>query len=260
MNISIAGGCFLFQSNIHNEDRYHAILKNNLQAQLQQEVNIDLVRYERLSSCFNKVIISSLETNPEILIFHLRAEPFLNLCKVYYKFESEDEKIEKRINLFAAGISSSDEIELKVVHRIANKPRRVNNSLLNLSNLNYAAGSLLGNAYFSMKRYFALVSKINDYCFQKNIRLIVTSSLPRPNNKIEDILAKNFHYSMKRKVQTLNIPFIDYMKIFNENINDYYCDDLIHINEDGHRYFAEALTNYTKNTHLIKRISLPIAI
>jgi hypothetical protein len=258
MNISIAGGCFLFQQNI--DDLYHSILKTQLQNEIHEDVNIYLIRYERLSSCFNKIIISALETNPDILIFHLRAEPFLHLCKLYYKFESENNKIEKRINLFLAGMSDTDEIELKIVHTISNKPRRVNNSLLNLSNLNYIVGVALGNAYFSMKRYLNLIKKINEYCFQKNIRFIVTSSIPRPNNLFEDLFSKNFNAIVMKRLQNENITFIDFMPDFRKNTLSYYCYDLIHVNEKGHKLFADVLTSYIKNTHRIKRISLPIAI
>ncbi|HEX2788280.1 MAG TPA: SGNH/GDSL hydrolase family protein [Ignavibacteria bacterium] len=257
MNISIAGGCFLFQQNV--DELYHSMLKTRLQSELQQEVNIDLIRYERLSSCFNKIIISALEANPDILIFHLRAEPFIHLCKLYYKFESEN-KIEKRINLFIAGMSDADETELKVVHKISNKPRQVNNSLLNLSNLNYIVGVALGNAYFSMKRYLNLIKKINEYCFQKNIRLIVAGAVPRPNNFFEDMLAKKFNAFVMKKLQKENITFVDFMSLFNEDTLSYYCGDLTHVNEKGHKIFADVLTNYIKNTHRIKRISLPIAI
>ena len=96
INLTIMSGCFAVQSNIKPEKLYHQIVKKELEKNLKNILNINILRYERFASCFEKIKNYAEVYKIDVLLFQIRTEQFLRISKLYYTYSDEDKK-KKRI-------------------------------------------------------------------------------------------------------------------------------------------------------------------
>jgi hypothetical protein len=98
LNITFAG-CFPVQHNILFEDTFHRILKIRSEELNNLNLHFRIIRYEKFSNCLDK-IIGQHEIHPiDNLVFHIRAEPFLRLVKLFYRYQDYEYKKHWSLNL-----------------------------------------------------------------------------------------------------------------------------------------------------------------
>ena len=87
----IVGRCFTQQHNIEPPRLYHQLLKTKMKSEHSIELDIDIIRYERLTKCLEEVTSATKIRKPDLLLFHIRPEPILRisqLCKIKMDNES----------------------------------------------------------------------------------------------------------------------------------------------------------------------------
>lgn len=240
INISIIAGCFPVQHNIPHEKLYHQILKQKLESKNQISPKYEIVRYERLSSCFGKVVNSISTKKPEILIFHMRGEPILRIAKLYYKYANKDNKVKKTINVPYLNILMPEKFYL-----LGNNPQQgdphKNNWHYWLREMNYLFGNLIGNFHFGMRKYLGLLEQVKKCCDANNIKLLVCGTASRPHTKWENFISNKIHKRSLQKAKELGIEYINCIGEYSTEGEFLFFENGIHVSEAGHRLTAEKM-------------------
>lgn len=255
INLTIAGGCFTEQHNIPFEKLYHQILKNCVEKKFETGLNIGIIRYERFTMCLDKIKNFSKENPADILLFHIRSEPFLRLCKLYYKYTDNNEKRRHSINIPFLNFLNPEKFDML---KFRNNQLSVNptpedyfkkKSVIHnfLVSLNYFSGLVTGNVSYALKNYLNLVNDVIAYCEEKEIKLIILGPVSRPHTISEEFLTLKLHRFMKNSIDTKKISYVSSLGKFSEENKSLFFNNGIHVNETGHRRIAELILSEFNN-------------
>jgi len=260
VNLTFVGGCFPVQQSILFEDLFHQRLKRKIEITFNIEFNINIIRYERLNTCLGKIKKSNKSFPIDILVFHVRPEPFLRLVKFYYRFLNNKGKLKHSLNIPFLKILSPEKYDvLNFERRFNYEPTQKETSLHKaLVDLNYKIGKLFGNKKYALWKYFELTSNIVEYCKASSINPIVLGSGSRNNTSYAPILCHQLNMYFESKFKNKDIPYIDGFDQYSENNDQYFQDDGIHASEKYHELIAEKLFNELKEE--LNRIAFPKAL
>lgn len=214
------GGCFPVQYNILFEDLFHQKLANLYKKEKDCKLNIKLIRYERLTNCLDKIRNYCETSKTDKLVFHIRPEPYLRLLKFYYRYKTPDGKIKGSLNIsfmkfFRAENFDVYEIERSFPNYVSFYKQVTKRGYK--TDLNYLAGTLFGNLYYSVNNYIKLASDIVEYCKDNKIDLTVLGPPVRKTTMTEERFCVYLNKRFKEYCFTNNISYIDTIVQTNKN-------------------------------------------
>ncbi len=246
--LTFVGGCFPVQNDILFEDLFHQLLKRKIETKYNVEFNINIIRYERFSSCLKKIINYNEKNRIDILIFHVRPEPFLRIVKFLYKHLNSKGKVKRSLNLPLLQLTGAEKFsilkfEKSIVFEPPNNPTKLHKILVNI---NYKTGMFFGNLKYALNKYFDLTNNIVDYCNTKSIIPIILGVGYRNNSSLEPFLCKQLNEFFKYKLRKTNVVYVDVSNTGSENINQYFRSNGIYATEKYHEFIAEKLFDVLK--------------
>ncbi len=245
ISVLIAGGCFPFQDNISSSELYHSVMKEQIECKSTRQINISLIRYNSLSGVMDQILTQSNISKPDFLIFHCRVESFLRRVKFFYRYHDSQDRVVNSFNILGKAIvfshgncatAGSD----KQNSSQQNSPRR---NILRLigKELNYTAGIIIGNLFLPLRRTQLLLNAINSFCTLHQIKLIVTSPVPRPISFTENLTSLLLHWYLQYAVGKQDVRYMNIWRKNDTEGNFLFCDDKIRVNALGHRRIGEML-------------------
>jgi len=245
INFTFVGGCFPVQHNIVFEDLFHQKLKRTIEDSFNVNFNVNIIRYERINTCLSK-IITYHQTNPvDILVLHIRPEPFLRLVKFFYKYLNNDGKLKYSLNIPLLKLINPEKYDMLILGRRFNYPFKPDNSTIHKINvdLNYKTGKILGNIKYAIDKYYKLILDVVNYCQDQNIKLVMLGPALRTNTSYEPILCRRLNDTLKNKLKNKAITFVDGLDECSGNHEQLFQDNGIHATEHYHQLIAERLYN-----------------
>lgn len=248
MKILIIGGCFTTQHNIEFSRLYHQSLKKKMIDYTGQPTEINTIRYERIGKTLEKISDFHKAKDFDLLIFHLRTEPFMRLVKLYYKYINESQKQTGSLNLpFLNHLMSEkhDVLEQRRINISNSSPEKKMHFYLR--ELNYHLGRLVGNKRKALKMYEGFLNEIVEYCHKQNKDLLVLGPASRPFSQFENRLSSDISdyfgkYSKDNK--------INYLELIGEKTGkqaNMFFPNGQHVSQEGHDEVADKIFINIKN-------------
>lgn len=231
------------QDNISPENLYHQVLQERLLKESDLQLDVDILRYEKLETCSTEIAEKISKSKYDHLLFHLRVEPLFRDLKFFYRHKNKDNIVSSSITIALLGIRG-----LKLFHTMGNKINVVNTyspantSFLHkfLRGLNYTLGILSGNLRSTLSKYLLVVKKLEKLCYEKNITLIITSPASRPVSFFENFISGRIFQLILKKCEKETI-MINGLGVIDKQGNYLFCNDGIRVNEAGHKRFADLI-------------------
>lgn len=244
INFIFVGTCFPVQGNIPIDARFHQLLKRKIENKLNVRFNINILRYERLNKCFEKIVKHKAVNPIDILVFCVRPTPILRMTKLSYKHIDSKGKTKRSFNLPLFGLLNPEKYDLLSIEErfFLNNNDEPSQSSTALVNLNYILGILLGNNRYAMNKYLNLINKIINFCKQQNIYLIIMGPAIRTNTKMENYLSNKLDAFVKQSLLLSKEIFISGSEIAADDGNLFH-DDGIHVSEYYHKLIADKLSD-----------------
>ena len=237
--ICFVGGCFPVQHNIVFEDLFHQKLRRKIEDSFKNKLNIDIIRYERFSTVLNKIKSLADSKKLDLIIFHVRPEPYLRLIKLFYKHIDNKGKLKWSLNLPTFNLLNPEKYDMLDLQRIFHMNIKQRKSAFHkfLISCNYTSGSLIGNKNYALKSYCRTVNEIIDFCNANNIKYIILGPNRRNNNHLEPSLCKDLDLYISSKIDKQT-----YINGYEKNkISKMNQENGIHVTQDYHDLIANKL-------------------
>lgn len=251
--MTIVGGCFAVQNNIKSCDLYHSLLNEQVFAKTGNSLKINIIRYERFKSCFEK-IKSYKKNNPiDILLFHIRTEQYLRLSKLYYKYQDEYGKIKRSLILPFMNKVAPEEYDLLQLNMPATQNEAIRESFIHRLSVkaNYICGFFSGNRKYAVKLYDDLVSEIISFCKAENIKLVLAGPGSRPRMEKENELSGMLNDHFKERAEQIPVPYAELFGYYNDKNEFLFFPNGTHVNEKGHiRASNLTMNELIKNSYI----------
>lgn len=240
------GGCFPVQHNVVYEDLFHQKLRWRIENDLNLKLNVNIIRYERFSTVLDKIKTLADSKKLDLVIFHIRPEPYLRLIKLAYKHLDSEGKLKWSLNLPAFTLVNSEKYDLLDLRRLYHINLKQKKSVIHkfLISCNYFLGTLIGNKHFALKSYYRTTIGIIDFCNSNNIECIILGPNRRNNHYLEPSLCKNLDLYLSKRIDN-QIYVNGYVK---DKIRKMNQENGRHVTQDYHDLIAERLyTTITDN-------------
>jgi hypothetical protein len=243
INFTFVGGCFPVQHNIIFEDLFHQKLKKKVEEFSNVSFNINIIRYERYNNCFNKIVAYSQSERIDLLVFHIRPEPYLRLVKFFYKYVNNNGRLRYSFNIPILKLINPEKYDFLIIGRQYNRPISTKSKRLHrvLINMNYRTGKFFGNTYYAQKKHSELITNIINYCKNSNIKLILLGPALRSNTSYEPLLCEELNNSIRKSLTDKNISYIDCLEQFANSQKQLFHENGIHAREQYHELIAEKI-------------------
>jgi citrate lyase beta subunit len=237
--ICFIGGCFPVQHNVLYEELFHQKLKRKIETEYNSKLNVNIIRYERISSVLDKIKILSDSKKLDLIVFHVRPEPFLRLIKLFYKYINHNGKLKWSLNLPYFKLLNPEKYDMLVLagmFHISIKPKK---SLFHqfLVSSNYIFGRIIGNRFYALERYYQTTNQVIDFCNENNIRYIILGPNRRTNNYLEPDLCKQLDLYISKRLEKQNYV-CGYENDLDEKMNQ---GNGIHVTLEYHDLIANKL-------------------
>jgi citrate lyase beta subunit len=235
------GGCFPVQHNIVYEDLFHQKLKRKIENNYKIRLNVNIIRYERLNTVLEKVKTLACSKKLDLIVFHVRPEPYLRLLKLFYRYIDDEGKSKWSLNLPSLNLLNPEKFDMLDSHRIVHSFVKHRNSFFYnlLISCNYLLGKMIGNERYALKCYYATTRKVIDFCEKNDIRYIILGPNHRSNNSLEPSLCNALDSYFSKRIDT---P--DYISGFEKNnTHTMIRENGIHVTQEYHDLIAERLHN-----------------
>ena len=244
LKVLIVGGCFPVQENIPEEKLYHQLLKNKIKYELQLDIDIKVLRYEKLESVYKKIWNLVNQEKVNIIIFHIRIEQVLRIIKFYLRYYTKDNNYHRGINLVILGNCLAEKPEFSLTRINQNVPKQHMHLLKTLFiNVNYILGYLVFNQLYAFQKYKSQIGKLMEFGKFNQVKFIFTGPVSRPNRIIENFTSYLLDVYMQKIVTKRKGHYI---RLWGKYENDVFlfCDDNIKVNESGHKRVSEIIFKY----------------
>lgn len=248
INLTFVGGCFPVQDNILFEDLFHQVLKREIESRYKIGLNFNIIRYERFDSCMKKISGYNRNNPINILIFHIRPEPFLRLVKFYYKYSDNNGKIKRSFTIPFLSSAKPEKYDLLILNRRFNSRTKTNDSKFHkfLINFNYRTGSLLGNELNAQRKFLNLINNVVDYCKSSRITPVLLGPALRTNTSYEPILCMRLNNFIKSSLENSNTIFINGTDVYTDKNEPLFHFNGILANEKYHELIGERICRAIK--------------
>ncbi len=253
INLTFAGGCFPVQNDILFEDLFHQKLKRKIESESQINFNFNIIRYEQFNNCLNKIKKYNNNFPVDILVFHIRPEPFLRLVKIYYRYLNNNGKLKSSLNIPSLNMPNPGnydilKFEKGIIYNTNKEETRFHKLLVDL---NYLIGRFSGNLRYAIGEYYELTLDIARYCKQKDIKLLVLGIGYRNNTPYAKILCEEFNNYLQSKLAGMDISYLENLSFLFKNTDQYFQNDGVHASDKYHELIADILFNRLRDLNVI---------
>ena len=243
MKIAIIGGCFTNQHNIPFDRLYHQTIKRKLE-NIGTQVEIRTIRYERISTCLEKIMELQRDYPFDLLLFHLRAEPIMRMSKLYYKYLNAEGKLKHDLNIPLMNILYSEKFDLLSQRQVS---IQLDDNMIeskayhSLRELNYLAGSLIGNRSFALKALEKTILEIHVFCMKKKLNFLLLGPVSRPFSRFEDNLSEEINRRFESVTKENSINYLNLIKKVSKDKESMFFKNGIHVSQAGHDEIARMI-------------------
>jgi citrate lyase beta subunit len=233
------GGCFPVQHNVVFEDLFHQRLRRKIEDEYKNKLNVNIIRYERFSTVLNKIKTLAGTKKLDLIVFHVRPEPYLRLIKLFYKYIDNKGKLKWSLNLPYFNLLNPEKYDMLDLSRIFHVNVKQRKSVFHrfLISCNYIFGSMIGNKHYALKSYNRTVKGIIDFCNSNNIKYIILGPNRRNNNHLEPSLCRDLDLYISNRIDK-QFYICGYEKDKIRRMNQ---ENGIHVTQDYHDLIAEKL-------------------
>jgi citrate lyase beta subunit len=237
--ICFVGGCFPVQHNVVYENLFHQKLRRKVENNSKNKLNVNIIRYERFSTVLDKIKTLADSKKLDLIVFHVRPEPYLRLIKLFYKYIDNKGKLKWSLNLPSFNLLNPEKYDMLDLRRIFHVNVKQRKSVFHkfLISCNYIFGCLIGNKHYALKSYYRTAKGIIDFCNSNNIKYIILGPNRRNNNHIEPSLCRDLDLYISSKID--NQTYINGYE--NDEIRKMNQENGIHVTLDYHDLIAEKL-------------------
>ncbi len=249
INMTFVGGCFPVQNDILFEDLFHQKLKRRIESEYDFDLNINIIRYELFNNCLNKIKTYHQSDTVDILVFHIRPEPFLRLVKVFYRYLNNNGELKSSLNFNSLKMSNSEKYDSSKFEKgiVYNESKEETGFRKLLIDLNYFIGRYSGNLKYAFEKYYELTLDIAAYCKRTDIKLLVLGIGFRNNTPYAKKLCGLLNDYLQNMFAIRGIAYLENLSIHSRNTRQYFQNDGIHASEKYHDLIAEVLFNRLTN-------------
>jgi len=254
--LGIIGGCFPVQEQIKHDELYHQLIAHQLLYESGIILNIKISRYDLVKECddaFNNIISNGI---PDLLLFHVRPDPYLINSKVYARFVNKNKIKTSKINLHK--FSGFKEPELIAVNNQDFSGRKKRKHYLRkiFRELNYIAGIISGNNLITTNKFVETIYFLKSKCEDRKIKLVVQGPPSRPRSKMENYLLNKLNKKLFTRFLNTDIEYIPCFGEYDEDGNYIFLEDDIHLSSLGHKKIAGLLYPIIKKYFPNKKYSV----
>jgi hypothetical protein len=238
--IGFVGGCAITQPNIPKEKRFIEIFKIKMKSNYFIEPSFLFSSYSQCYQLENIVKKIMDKQKIEILVLHIRPQPFLRLSKLIIK----DITTENRVSFFINPLL----FKKTEYQNIENNPPQIFNQLVlkpKFMAVNIFFGKLFRINMKASKLIFSTISKIHSECVKNNIQFIVLGITPQPMTKQGNSICKKFNTFLTRKCFAEKIYYCD--SFSKMDCEECFLSDKLHLSEKGHSYLGSILFDGVKH-------------
>ena len=231
----IVGGCFTQQHNIAPFRLYHQLLKTKMKLDDSIELELNIVRYERLTKCLEKVTSAIEIQKPDLILFHIRPEPLLRISKLFYRYKNDKGKLKISLNLAFLNKILAENFQFKIgpIDRTYEYPTESIAHHL-LVDINHLFGIIIGNLKYGLKMYLELVLEIKKYCKSNDIPFITIGPVSRPHTFLENKLANKLNGYIESAIKPYNLTYVKCIGVLSDEKKKLFGEEGIFVNEEGH--------------------------
>jgi len=163
---------------------------------------VNIIRYARLSTVLEKVKSFADLKTPDLVVFHVRPEPYLRLIKLFYKYIDDKGRLKWSLNLPYFNLLNPEKYDMLDSRRIYDANVKPGKYLFHefLISCNYIFGSMIGNKHYALKSYYQATKAIIDFCNVNNIRYLILGPNRRNNNYLEPSLCRELDLYISGKI------------------------------------------------------------
>lgn len=239
IHLTFAGGCFPVQGNIRFENRFHQLLQKKVEEQNAYRLETEIIRYELLRTCLDKIVKSTHRYPADVLVFCFRPEPLLRLTKLYYRYRNKSGKIKRALQWLRLQPPAAEQHDLLTSDPDIRQAIRKASTLRKFFiNINYLTGYLLGNFKDASERYLHLMRQVEEYCKVHNIRFIVMGPSIRSGSTSERWISEKFAAFIRASCQ--HQVFID-GQLPSTVEHPMYLNGGVYVSENYHYRISEEL-------------------
>jgi hypothetical protein len=234
IKIGFIGGCAINQRNIPKEKRIIEIFKTKMESNSLTKLYFTFSSYSNFSQLEKAVERITTKQKIDILILHIRPQPFLLLSKFIIKYSNNNNKTSLTINPLLykkTQYQNKENNTPPVFNEIVSKPTFMSGNLL--------LGKMFGINKIASKLIFNSISKIQSKCQQNNIQLVILGISPQPMTKQGNLICKTLNDYLTKKCFTEKIQYLDSFSKMNHD--DYFLSDKLHLSKKGHNYLGTTL-------------------
>lgn len=238
-NLLMVGGCFSVQHNILFEDLFHQKLKRMIEKNFHVKLNINIIRYERLLTVQEKIKNHINSHKTDLIIFHVRPEPYLRLVKFYYAYTDENGKKKFSFNIPFLKWLNPEKYDLLEMNRFHSQNKKPGNTPFRkfLITMNYLLGMLNGNKRYAAKKYLLTTNEVIDFCIDNNTQYLILGPNRRNNSISEPYLCKELNEFISTNIDNaVLVSGFEHSTSFPMNF-----ENGIHVSQAYHDLMAERL-------------------
>ncbi len=236
IKIGIVCGCFPTQPGIAPDELYHRVLAKRIESEKQIVINVSSIWYNTVSSGFalTRQLINTEQ--PNIILFHVRPDPFLRISKFWMKYTDKEKRVKKKINLDADDSMIVDDFTPSASQRLRQKRDLLHNVF---RQFNYLFGILTGSHSTAIKKERISIENILTECKQQKLPLIIIGPASRDTGFFENIL---LHWLEKKlSLYFTNKNYVTCFGTRDINGEELFMEDGIHVSPSGHKRIADLI-------------------
>lgn len=244
LKLGIVCGCLPRQYGIAPQDLYHQVLAQKIRSSLKLELDVHSVWYTTLAESAAKTKKLLDEAGPQLLIYHVRPDPFLRASKLLVKYTDSEGARRSMLN-FAANdscIVDRDDYDQR------QRPKRPKLKSF-FRSLNYLGGFMLGTYKKASERELRIIQEVEILCQEKKIPLLVVGPASRPTSLTENAWLSRLEKRMSGQLRHLH--YISCFGTHNEKGATLFMEDNVHLNRDGHHRIARLISDKLEAARLI---------
>ncbi len=242
IKVGIVCGCLPAQSGIQTAELYHQLMAEKIFVQYNARLAVSSTWYTTLSESKAKAEEGIKKENPEILLYHVRPDPYLRLSKLFIRFRDPQNRLHILFNRRA-----DDSVVKQKEYPDGNsrplKEKSITRKLFRAAN--YIAGCLFGINKQVIEKEKILLYEMADICKKKKIHLVLIGPPSRPRSSMENYLLFKLEKKLGEVFNDGRFNYVTCFGIKGRNNENLFFEDGIHMNRDGHKRMADLICPVT---------------
>jgi hypothetical protein len=254
-SILVVSGCMALQDqskgNIDHSSLYHHIVKKQGLEDFDISLDFEILRSERFSTCLPKLKEAFRKKTYDMVIFQVRGNHYLKTIKLFgFYTDSSTQTRKLTFNLLRWRESAFEEHKPAITQSSLKKSsssRSLYSRFLRalkttFHQTNSAIGLIVGNQRIAYRTYLGLIKAVIEFSTNNLVPIMFIGVTSRPNNKIENHMAKNLNRKISQYLRQQQHTYVDiFGDLTSDGVYKFSSDFKISLNEYGHQELANKL-------------------